>query len=44
MLEIRAHIYSPDTDGDEWKNIKKAIRYVYPEEEKLMLKGWRIKK
>lgn len=43
MLEIRAHIYSPDTGGCEWKNIKKSIRYIYREEEKLMVKGWRIK-
>jgi len=43
MLEIRQHMYSPKTDGIEWKDIKKFIRYVYKEQGQLMVKGWRIK-
>jgi hypothetical protein len=43
MLEIKQHIYSPKTDGVEWKDIKKSIRYVYEEQGQLMVKGWRIK-
>jgi hypothetical protein len=44
MLEIKHFEYSPKDDGIEWKGVKKSVRYVYSENGKLKVKGWRIKK
>ncbi|GHV83023.1 hypothetical protein AGMMS50212_03630 [Spirochaetia bacterium] len=43
MFEVKKVFYDPKTMGSEWKGCKKSIRYVYPENEKLMVMGWRLK-
>jgi hypothetical protein len=42
MFEVKKVSYDPKTLGAEWKGCKKSVRYVYPESEKLMVKGWRL--
>jgi hypothetical protein len=43
MFEVKKVSYDSKTMGAEWKGCKKSIRYVYPENERFMVMGWRIK-